>query len=239
MTTLHLIRHGKASPSENNYDQLHTRGIAQARKLGLHLGTQGARFDAVYCGPLVRQRDTLRLMREAAGGTGAAWPEERILDGLAEAPVEALLRGCMVERLGKDTTLDQLIARVQEAGQDRAALRVAMGDVFDHMIRLWRDGAVTRDDLEPYTAFRARVVAALDTMLGEAARGREVAAVTSNGVIGCLVEHVSRQDTEARTPRSRRSCSSRTRRSRASARAAARSRSSRATYSITSTIRRS
>lgn len=197
-TTIHLIRHGKASPSSDNYDQLHERGIAQSRMLGAHLGARGARFDAVYCGPLVRQRDTLRLMREAAGAAAGAWPDARILDGLREAPVEMIMRQCMVERLGSDATLDALIARVQAAGSDRAALRVTMGAVFDHMTDLWREGTLVRDGLESYVAFRARVLGALDAILGAAGVGQEIAVITSNGVIGCLVDHV-----EASRPRSR------------------------------------
>lgn len=190
VTTIHLIRHGKASPSQDNYDQLHERGVLQARMLGAHLGARGARFDAVYCGPLVRQRDTLRLMREAAGDTARAWPDARILDGLREAPVEMLIRQCMVERLGSDPALDALIARVQAAGSDRAALRVTMGAVFDHMVDLWRNATLVRDGLESYTAFRDRVLGALDAILAGAGRGHEIAVVTSNGVIGCLVDHV-------------------------------------------------
>jgi broad specificity phosphatase PhoE len=202
-TTLHVIRHGKASPGEDNYDQLHERGIAQARLLGAHLGRRRARFDAVYCGPLVRQRDTLRLMREAAGAPAGGWPDARILDGLREAPVEMLMRQCMVERLGMDAALDALVARVQTAGADRPALRVAMGAVFDHMIDLWRAGTLAREGLEPYVAFRERVLGALGTIVAEAARAHDVAVVTSNGVIGCVVEHVEAGEAGARAGRQR------------------------------------
>src|SRR4051812_10321464 len=92
MTTLHLIRHGRASALEADYDQLHPIGEVQARTLGAHLGRAGQRFDAVYVGPLRRQLHTLQLMREAAGTAAANWPAERVLEGLAEGPFEALLK---------------------------------------------------------------------------------------------------------------------------------------------------
>ena len=84
MTTLHVIRHGRATALEADYDQLHAMGELQARALGVHMSRTGKRFDAIYVGPLRRQLETLRLMREAAGEVGAGWPVAEVLDGLSE-----------------------------------------------------------------------------------------------------------------------------------------------------------
>src|SRR4029077_15829933 len=92
MTTLHLIRHGRATALEEDYDQLHPLGELQARLLGEHLAKSALRFDGVYVGPLRRQLPTLRWMREAAAPYGAPWPVERVLPGLAEGPFEMLMK---------------------------------------------------------------------------------------------------------------------------------------------------
>src|SRR5687768_12328282 len=102
MATLHLIRHGKATPGAATYDQLHTLGTQQSQLLGEHLQKRRVHFDAIYCGPLVRQRATLAVMREGAGDVGSAWPEESIVPELAEAPLEAIARHCFTERLPND-----------------------------------------------------------------------------------------------------------------------------------------
>ena len=190
MTTLHLIRHGKASPSEANYDQLHPRGQEQSRLLGAHLQAHQRHFDRVYCGPLVRQRDTLRLMREAAGTVGAAWPDERTIAGLTEAPVEMLVREVTFALLPHDEVLQAHMNAVQAAGEDRAALRSAMTTAFNYLIGLWRTGAATHPGLETYAAFQSRVIETLEAIVAERGDAAHVAVVTSNGVIRCMLGHV-------------------------------------------------
>lgn len=189
MTTLHLIRHGKASPGKASYDELHPLGEAQARLLGEHFARMGQRFDALYCGPLVRQRDTLRLMREAAGAVGAAWPQARVLDALAEAPIEALMRKCLPERLTHDQTLQSLVADLGD-GSDVERMRRAFEALFEYVIGLWASGEMSPPEIETAAAFGERVVAGLGEILAREGEGREVAVVTSNGVIGRMVAHV-------------------------------------------------
>ncbi|MGD8861671.1 MAG: phosphoglycerate mutase family protein [Myxococcales bacterium] len=115
MTRLHLIRHGRASASADDYDQLQPLGETQARLLGEHLGARRQHFDRVYVGPLKRQRETLRLMRRSAGEVGS--------------------------------------------------------------------------ELLPYADFRRDVIEAYETIVADAAPGQQLAAVTSNGVIGVMLEH--------------------------------------------------
>jgi len=183
---LHLIRHGKAAASAADYDQLRPLGETQARKLGEHLGARGQHFDAVYCGPHRRQVHTLMLCRKAAGETGQAWPQAATLEGLAEAPYEELLKFGLMERLPVDEALQTLVRRVQDAGEDRDALRTHMAATFDHMARLWHDDEFNREGMQTAREFLAQVDDALATLLRNHSEG-DVAVVTSNGVIGTMV----------------------------------------------------
>jgi broad specificity phosphatase PhoE len=183
MTTLHVIRHGKAMAGAAQYDQLHAMGQKQARLLGEHLRATSAHFDAVYCGPLARQLDTLAHMREAAGSVGAAWPPAIILAGLSEAPIEPLARHCMTERLATDVKLQAIFAEHhfgKRALGDTAFLEAVLAYVVD----LWVSGAVTLPGIETAPEFGQRVRSALDQILQGGEEGRQVAVVTSNGVIG-------------------------------------------------------
>jgi broad specificity phosphatase PhoE len=186
MTTLHLIRHGRASALEADYDQLQPLGELQARLLGQHLALRAQRFDSVYVGPLKRQLETLRLMREAAGPLGAAWPDAVVLEGLAEGPFEALMRHHVRPRLPHDAALQAIAKRVRGATAP-GERDTALGELFDYMVQAWRRGDVTAPEIESAVVFDARVAVTLEQIAQREGRGREVAVVTSNGVIGRLL----------------------------------------------------
>jgi len=185
MTTLHVIRHGKAMAGAERYDQLHAIGERQARLLGEHLRKTSVFFDAIYCGPLTRQLDTLVHMRRAAGEVGAAWPQAVILAELAEAPIEALARHCMTERLATDRKLQALISELSSGGRDPSD-PAFFEALLSYVVELWVSGEVTTPGVETVSAFGRRVRTGLDRILQGDAEGRHIAVVTSNGVIGWL-----------------------------------------------------
>ena len=174
------------------YDKLHTTGETQARLLGRHLQRNGQRFDAIYCGPLTRQLETLEHMRSAAGEVGAAWPRAVILAELAEAPLELLARHCLTERLASDPTLAGLMSEVF-SGKRSPSDTAFFETVLAHVVGIWLRGEVTVPGLETAPQFGARVRAGLDTILQGGAEGRQIAVVTSNGVIGWMAGHAERE----------------------------------------------
>jgi broad specificity phosphatase PhoE len=189
--TLYLIRHGKASPGTDDYDQLHALGARQAELLGEHFARDAVRFDAVYVGPLKRQQDTWQHLLRGAGELARAWPAPRPLPGLTEAPYEELARHMVLTRLGHDVELTRLLEAVRDAGTDKALLRPLLVQVMQHMNALWHRGELEVEGLESAAGFRARIDAALQQMLREQPGDRRVAAITSNGVIGGMLELVA------------------------------------------------
>jgi broad specificity phosphatase PhoE len=186
--TLYLIRHGKASPGTDDYDQLHTLGARQADLLGQHFARDAVRFDAVYVGPLKRQQDTWLHLQRGAGELAQAWPAAQALLGLTEAPFEELARHMVMTRLGHDAELGRLLEAVRDAGTDAALLKPLLMQVMQHMNTLWHSGELEVEGLESAQEFRTRVQSALDQMLREQPGERRIAAVTSNGVIGAMLE---------------------------------------------------
>lgn len=186
MTTIHAIRHGKAMAGAEQYDKLHPIGEAQARLLGQHLRDEAVRFDAVYCGPLERQRNTLAHMQRAAGDIGAAWPPPVILSELAEAPLEPLARHCMTERIATDPELATLVSQLlaKKGGAGDAAFFEA---VLAYVVKIWLSGEVKLPGVETAPEFGRRVRTGLDRILQSGEEGRHIAVVTSNGVIGWLL----------------------------------------------------
>ena len=169
----------------DRYDELHSIGHEQARRLGRHWGDRAVHLDAIYTGPLARQRETFAHMKAAAGEAGAAWPEPIVLTELAEAPLEALARHCMTERLASDTALQKLVRDLAAGthGPDEAKIFEAL---LGHVVDVWLSGDVTLPGVESPAEFGQRVRSALDRILGAATERAEIAVVTSNGVIGWL-----------------------------------------------------
>lgn len=194
MTTIHLIRHGRASAGAEDYDQLHALGVEQARRLGAHLAASRQRFDAVYCGPLRRQRDTLQHMREAASEGGADWPQETVLEGLAEVALDEMAKIGLSDLVQHDAEARALVESLGAVSDDREATSRQMLRIFHHIALRWMRGSWQLDGFEDAMAFRARVMGAI-TRIGDEQTGREhVAVVTSNGVIGCVVDGLSGAD---------------------------------------------
>jgi len=128
-------------------------------------------------------------MREAAGSVGAGWPEAVVLEGLAEAPFEPLLKQHMVPRLPSDAKLQAQLENIQ-AASDADARATAMFELFEYMVALWLRGEVGQG-LETAEAFRTRVEAAFEQILASAAAGEQVAVISSFGVIDHLLRGVA------------------------------------------------
>src|SRR5437016_3822962 len=82
LSTLLMIRHGQASYGAADYDKLSALGERQAVELGRHLARTRVALDALYAGPLRRQRDTATLLHGAARDAGHELPPPVIIDEL-------------------------------------------------------------------------------------------------------------------------------------------------------------
>jgi len=173
--TLFLIRHGQASYGEADYDRLSPRGFDQARALGAWLAT--ANLDALYAGPLRRQRETAHTAREAAEALGAALPTVTELAGLAEYPAFEMLHH-LVPRLVAE---DPRFAVLRSAPTPRL-----LDDAFHTILHRWAADEWHVDGVERVAQFVARVRTAVATAISHAPSAR-IACVTSAGPIGVAV----------------------------------------------------
>lgn len=166
MATLLLIRHGQASYGEADYDRLSTRGKAQAEALGAFLKTQ--KLDAVFHGPLRRQRETA----EFAGIGGS------VIDELAEYPAFEMLQH-LVPRL---VTVDAKFEALKTAPTPRL-----LDDAFHTVLSKWGRDEWYAEGLERVGEFVARVQRGLEKAIAATGSGGRVAVVTSAGPIGVAV----------------------------------------------------
>lgn len=172
MRELLLIRHGQASFSAEDYDQLSPTGERQSTLLGEWLAACAAAPELVAIGPRVRHRDTAAHCLRAAGLA----PPSLSLQGLDE-----------VDHL-------ELLARLRPDLAAPGALRTAMkqsGDphrafqqLFVQALERWSSGAHDADYRCTWTSFRANALAALQTLTDHPAQ--TIWAFTSGGPIAVI-----------------------------------------------------
>lgn len=187
MSTLILVRHGQATPFEADTDRLSPLGEAQARAVGAYLAEAGLEPTDVFCGSLVRQRESARLAAEAAEG---GWPEPVTDPRLAEYDGDGLTRTLAPLLAARDPNFDALVRayeRERHGPERNRHLQRMLEPLTDAYVR----GEVTHAEVEAWADFCTRVHAFLRELLS-GPPGRTVLAFSSGGVIGVTVAAVLR-----------------------------------------------
>ncbi|WP_220449975.1 histidine phosphatase family protein [Kitasatospora xanthocidica] len=154
MPLICLVRHGQASAAAQDYDALSGLGRAQAAVVGRELARRGLRDPHIVSGTLTRQRDTARLLAQAAGFTRPVREDARWNEYDHQA----------------------LLARYAKPPQ---GVRSAQ-ELIDRALTAWMaDTAAT--DGESWADFARTPAAALAALTDSLDRGRDAVVVTSAG----------------------------------------------------------
>jgi broad specificity phosphatase PhoE len=196
MSRLFLIRHGQASFLERNYDKLSSRGEAQSRILGEYWAGLKQRFDRVYSGPRVRQRETARIAGEACKAAGLRWPEPEVLESFDEFQAETVMERCLPGLVETDAA----IRRMHEEFK-RAATRPEQFKTFQRMFEIvigrWAEGRLPLPEIEPWPEFCARVQRGLAQLAANGSSGEQIAIFSSGGPVGVAMQRALGLNTEA------------------------------------------
>jgi broad specificity phosphatase PhoE len=186
MSVLTLVRHAQASFHADDYDQLSPLGREQARLLGEFWVRHGTDFDAVYCGPRARQRQTAEIVGSAVTRAGRPWPEPVVLAELDEYDLVGMLRELVPELSRRDPGFAELM---DSYGRDEHGPKRMRNfqRVFEALTMHWATAASPAAGLEGFAEFRERVGRGLRRLTEVQGSGRRVAAFTSGGVIGTAV----------------------------------------------------
>jgi broad specificity phosphatase PhoE len=172
MRELLLIRHGQASFSADDYDQLSPIGEQQSSVLGEWLAACGPQPDLVAMGPRVRHRDTARLCLDAAGSS----LQPILLPGLDEVDHHELLARHRPDLAGPGAVR----AEMKQADDPHRAFQRLFADA----ITRWVNGAYDADYSRTWAAFRADVLETLRQLADHPAR--TIWAFTSGGPIAVI-----------------------------------------------------
>ena len=165
MSVLLLVRHGQASWGAADYDVLSPVGERQSGVLGSTLRARGVVPDVVVHGTLQRQRETARLMGEAAG-----WARPPVEDeGWDEMDHLQVLDRHPRSFAGTDPTKREFQAWFEDA------------------THRWTHGDFDDDYDESFPEFGARVATALEQVTSGLAADATAVVVTSGGPIARVV----------------------------------------------------
>jgi len=196
MSRLFLIRHGQASFLERNYDKLSPKGEQQSRILGEYWAGLKLRFDHVYTGPRVRQRDTARIAGEACGAAGLPWPEPVVLKAFDEFQAETVMEKCLPELIETDANIRQMHDVFKQA-QTRPEQFKTFQRMFEVVIGRWAQGELPLEGIEPWPDFCRRVQMGLEQLSSNGSRGRQIAIFSSGGPVGVAMQRALGLSTEA------------------------------------------
>lgn len=179
MASIYLIRHGQASFGAANYDELSPLGREQARLTGEYLARVGVRFDAAYCGRLLRQRDTARLAL-------AAQPD--VVD-LQEDP--------RLDEVRNDEHIEHLLPIVTSARPEIATL-VETGfasskdyqKIIEAVFNYWVSPECDVPGIQSWESYSEGVRSVLRHIIEAQGPGRRTAVFTSGGTIATCVAAV-------------------------------------------------
>jgi broad specificity phosphatase PhoE len=186
--SLLVIRHGQASFHDEEYDKLSERGVEQSRRLGVWLAHQWRPLDLLACGPLRRQRDTARALRDGARSAGATLGEPVVRDAWAEYPAIELLKRGLPLLAERDDEVREILDEAE--GELRGLGSVPQFErLFFEIRNAWMSGELALDGVESFGTFSARVREGLAALVDEIGDGRG-AVVTSGGPIGLVMRIV-------------------------------------------------
>jgi broad specificity phosphatase PhoE len=181
-----FVRHGKASAfGGGDYDELSAPGIEQSEHLGEWLAEQRVAVDAVFVGPRKRHAQTHDAVARVLAARGRGLPMAPVtpLPELDEHDGISLVFKLLPALAAWDSDLRSLVeATVRGEPPPSEDLLAA----FKKITRGWVRGEIHHDDVEPWTAFRARVSRALARI---AALGADKTALvfTSAGTVAAAV----------------------------------------------------
>lgn len=181
MGQIYLIRHGQASFGAANYDQLSPLGMQQARRLGEWFARCEVAFQHVVTGDMERHRQTARNCLSALPESlpETIWQTDAGFNEYNHQEVLARHQPDFVDPLA----VAQFLKTTDNAKR-------VFQQMFEDAMTRWMNGRHDDEYSEPWPAFRARCVAALERLLDAAGPSRNIVVFTSGGTIATLCQHL-------------------------------------------------
>lgn len=180
MSELIFVRHGQASFGAESYDKLSSLGVEQVRQLARYWQEIGESFDHIYCGDLLRQKETaaelLPLVPQSSAGPS-------IHSSLNEYDGGPLIDIYLRDHHPKN---DPLVLPIQ----DRKKFQLVFEETTSRWIKGELEPQAQDTDFEPWIDFQHRVHGVIDDLMRKHTGGSRVLVSTSGGVIALALQRV-------------------------------------------------
>lgn len=181
MSEIYFIRHGQASFGSNNYDKLSEKGVLQARILGEHLAALKVKFDAIYLGDMVRQKETAQEVMNVYIERGLYIPEPMVDICWNEIDSTSVWDSQIKMMIKEEAAL------LDEFKMDLNNKK-AFQKVFSRVMDRWVSGKFDVPGVVTWNEFKHKVGNGLNHLLETQRDSKRVAVFSSGGPISIAVQ---------------------------------------------------
>ncbi len=149
--------------------------------LAEHLVATGCRIDAVYCGPLERQKSSADEVIRRCRKLDWHMPAPVVRSDLSEYDYQAVLASQLPDMIAVDPSVEKDLENIYT---DEAAFE----NVFARAVRRWVSGNFDKPGVETWRDFSRRVNQALAEITADQGGGGSIMVFTSGGVITAALQ---------------------------------------------------
>lgn len=182
MVMLYMIRHGQASFGQENYDRLSQKGVSQMRALAAYLSDISLEIDAVYSGPLERQKSSALEVISSCREFGKKIPDMVVVEGLTEFDYRSVLASQVPDMVKEDPSLNNHLQKIYTDGS-------SFQKVFGGAVLRWVSGRFDKPGVETWDDFSAKTWSALTEIASAQGSGDNILVFTSGGCIAAAIQH--------------------------------------------------
>lgn len=183
MSKLYFFRHGQASLGGENYDILSEKGKHQSQLLGKHLSDQKIHFDKVYVGPLARQKDTYKLVKQVYQQQQISLPKPIEVEGLREHQGIEAMKMALPKLITTNDYLKSLQADSKKKPENTLSNSMKS---FHYFLTEWAQGNIAVEGVRDWTTFRNESRQALNHILESTHSGETIGVFSSGGTISAI-----------------------------------------------------
>ena len=151
------------------------------RALGKFWAETRLKIDAIYSGPLERQKSSAQELIRSFGGTGLETPEPVVVKDLTEYDYRAVLASQMPDMLAEDESLHGHVAKI-------FADSVSFKKVFGGAVSRWASGRFDKPGVESWNDFSSRVYNAIVHVASLHGNNKNIMVFASGGNIAAIMQ---------------------------------------------------